>query len=317
MGKFRNAVCLVWVLAISGAASARAADGFAVIGDAGKATTGSRLVRDSVKRLGVSKLILPGDNLYSSTYASVWKPWRDLGMTFDVVAIGNHNDGYRNEMAYFAMPNEYFSKVIGDARYVVLNSDNDRSGGAQATWLDRELSTATEPFIFLVFHHPNYTISGFHDWREKATFQQAIRPVIWKYRSKLTALLVGHDHLASVLHYNDLPVMLSGAVQEYRRDRGVDYTSDGVHVKTNWYFDDNNYWAHLTFVPAAGSAPAKTRVDFIRAKDDHVGCTVFIATGKAAELQPNCATQADPVNGWGIAHEVSAAGIAPLPASAH
>ena len=58
--------------------------------------------------------------------------------TYDVVAIGNHNGGYKQEMQYFQMPAEQYSTVIDQARFIVLNSDNDSSGPAQAQWLDRE-----------------------------------------------------------------------------------------------------------------------------------------------------------------------------------
>ena len=192
---------------------------FGIIGDAGRATANAKSVRESLARAGVLELILPGDNLYSGTYQSVWQSWRNLNFQFPVVAIGNHNDGYPSEMSYFGMPAEYYSKVIDGVHFLVLNSDNNQSGRTQAAWLDGQLENATENLIFLVYHHPSYKISSVHTWTEKKEFQLAIRPIIWKHRHKLTALIVGHDHLASVLHFNDLPVILSGAVQEDRQSR--------------------------------------------------------------------------------------------------
>jgi hypothetical protein len=156
---------------------------FAIIADGGEWNSSARLTRDSVLRTPIRSLILPGDNLYNSNYANVWGNWSQNGFTFDVPAIGNHNDGYEAEMAFFRMPGEYFSKVYpGIARFIVLNSDNNSTGSTQASFLDSELTAATEPFVFLVYHHPTYTLSHFHGWKDKKKFQQAIRPVLWRRR---------------------------------------------------------------------------------------------------------------------------------------
>jgi hypothetical protein len=258
--------------------------GLAVIGDAGRTNTNSQMVRDSILRNGVKNSVLPGDNLYSGTYPKVWSPWSTAGINFDVVAIGNHNGGYAKEVAFFGMPSEYFTKVIDGAKFIVLNSDNNNTGAVQAKWLETELSAATEKIIFLVYHHPTYTVSKFHVWTEKSKFQTAIRPIIWKYRSKITALMVGHDHLASIIHFNDLPVFLSGAVQEVRSDKPVNNVQDGVTVQTSWYFDNNAYWAKLTW----DSQLATAQFDYIRGKDDRVSCTAVVNTGYRAKLDSNC-----------------------------
>ncbi len=259
-------------------------NGFAIIGDAGKTNSNSKLVRDSIARFQVSHLILPGDNLYNSNYNSVWTPWASMGMSFDIVAIGNHNGGYSQEVAFFKMPAEYFSKVIDGARFIVLNSDSDSTGPEQAAWLDQTLSRSVEPITFLVYHHPTYTVSSFHTWQEKSKFQKALRPVLWKHRSKITALLVGHDHLASILHFNDLPVILSGAVQEVRKDTPVSNTQDGVKVQTAWYFDSTPHWAKLDWDVQSGSA----QVQYIKASDDSISCTAVLRASQKAQLQSDC-----------------------------
>lgn len=257
----------------------------AIIGDAGKTTPSSAQVRNSIVKMGVSQLILPGDNLYSGTYQSVWSPWTAARLSFDVVAIGNHHGGYKQEMAYFGMPGEYFAKVIDGARFLVLNSDNVSTATPQAKWLEAELNSAKEPLIFLVYHHPSYTISSFHKWEEKAAFHQAIRPLIWKYRSKINALLVGHDHLATVLHFNDLPVIVSGAIHEQRDDQGVNYVDHGIAIKTAWFFDRNPYWARLAYRSNTNEA----QFDFVRATDNKVTCSFRVRTGSPAVPATNCA----------------------------
>lgn len=263
---------------------------FAVIGDAGEKNADSQSVFDSLLRHNVTSLIMPGDNLYFGlfsrpTYEEVWAPWRNAGFTFDVVAIGNHNDGYAKEVAYFNMPGEYFASTYDNlVEYVVLNSDNNDTADSQAQFLDVILSTATAKFVFIVYHHPTYTVSVYHPDIEKLKFQRAIRPILTKHRSKITGLLVGHDHVSLVAHYNDLPVILSGSTHEQRWHYPYNYKIGNMTVKTNWYNDASALWAHLTVDTDSDVA----KVDFVRGIDDQSMCTVSIETGKPAVLESNC-----------------------------
>ncbi len=106
----------------------------AIMGDAGEAGADLNALKRSVMREGISSIIMPGDNLYSGTYASVWNDWKKSGLNFDIVAIGNHNDGYENEIAYFNMPAEYYSVKKDGARFIVLNSDNEENVAEQFAW---------------------------------------------------------------------------------------------------------------------------------------------------------------------------------------
>ena len=259
---------------------------WAIISDAGEWTAEARSVQASILKTPVRNLILPGDNLYTSTYVDVWNHWSEKNFKFDIVAIGNHNAGYAEETRFFRMPGEYYSKVFGAARFIILNSDNIETASAQAAFLASELSAAQEPFVFIVYHHPTYTLSHIHSWDEKKSFQLAIRPVLKKFRSKITALFVGHDHLALLAHYDDLPVILSGAVKEVRSDTPVSGIQDGVTVTTDWMFNTKPHWARLTLQDGATAA----RVDFIRATDDQLVCSVTLKTGIRAKLSPGCAS---------------------------
>lgn len=254
---------------------------FAVIGDAGRLNSNSKSVMKSILELGVNQLIMPGDNLYNSTYEKVWQPWVDENFEFSVVAIGNHNSGYSKEMQFFKMPNEFYKKSIGFADFLVLNSDNTKNIKEQMEWLEQELQDAG-PIVFLVYHHPTYTISKVHKWTEKKAFQESLAPLLKKYRSKITALFVGHDHLASLIHFGDLPVILSGAVQDVRNDSPVDYVVDGTRIKTDWYFDETPHWARLK----VSSTSAK--VDFIKASNHQIQCSVELGINSKASLLANC-----------------------------
>jgi len=263
---------------------------FAVIGDAGKWNFDTRNIYESLLRHNVKKLVMPGDNLYGSTflgatYEVVWAPWRLANFNFDVVAIGNHNAGYTNEMIYFNMPAEAYSVLYDDqVHFIVLNSDNNKSAAMQASFLDKELAQTTSRFVFLVYHHPTYTVSIYHSAREKHKFQSAMRPIIKKYREKISGLIVGHDHVSLIAHYDDLPVILSGSSHEQRRHIPLNYTKDGVGVQTNWFNDSAALWARLII----DSTLSHAKVDYIRGYDDKNMCSISIVTGRAADFMANC-----------------------------
>ncbi len=267
------------------------ANEFAIVGDAGKWAAGSKLQLESIQRTSVRSLIMPGDNLYSGTYQSTWGPWQKAGFNFDIVAIGNHNGGYAKEVAFFGMPAAFYAESIpGLARFVVLNSDDKKTVNEQMQFLDRELTAAVEPMVFLVYHHPTYNVSSDHTWDERRDFQLALRRRLTQFRKKITAVIIGHDHLAALGHFADVPYILSGASWNIRSDRAVNNIQQGVSVRTDWFFDDVPYWVKLSFT-ARGRTP-QARVDFIRASDDQVRCTSFIETGAAAVLGANCAPAA-------------------------
>lgn len=259
---------------------------FAVVGDAGHWNPESKQVLDSISKSGVRHLVLPGDNLYfGSDYHRVWSHWLQEGMNFAAVAIGNHHVTYEKEMNYFKMPGEYYSySPVRGLRFVVLNSDNEATADEQARFLDKTMTEAREPFIFVVYHHPSYTLSEMHPWKEKKDFQKAIRPLIWKHRPKIAALLVGHDHMASLVSLNSLPMVVSGAVWETRPVEPVDYQEGAVRVKTQWHYDITPHWARLD-VEDTG----KYSVSFVRARDNQVTCSaIFDVFTKRGRLAPFC-----------------------------
>ncbi len=261
---------------------------FAVAGDAARWNANSLSARDSMLKLGVTRLVMPGDNIYKPhlTYAEAWANWISKGFTFDVVAIGNHNLGYAEEIAFFKMPGEYFSRAYPGIRFMVLNSDNETNVTAQLRWLQGELKRANEPLQFVVLHHPTFTTATQgHVWTEKRELQIGLRKLLKKYRPQITALLVGHDHLAELLRADDLPIVLSGAIQEVRQDMQLDNVQEGTHVRTLYYFGSEPTWVRLS---AGTGGKNIATVDFIRAKDSAITCTAKIVTGSAPELQPNC-----------------------------
>jgi hypothetical protein len=261
---------------------------YAIVGDGGDWGANAQSVRDSIVRLKETELLMPGDNLYPAfgSYAKEWGPWISSGLKFKAVAIGNHHGGYEQEIAFFKMPGEFYSTPLaeGQIQLTVLNSDNRANAAKQAEFLEATLKSSQAPFHLVMYHHPSLTITSDHSWQERKAFQELIRPILFRYRSKLTAILNGHDHIASLHEFNDLPVIVSGAVQDTRSPEQLSNTQEGITVRSRWLFQESPHWARLRLSPENKGLI----VDYIRADSDQVVCTLELQTGKAAKLGNNC-----------------------------
>ena len=253
------------------------------MGDAGLAGSSLDKLKASLTKEQVTSVLMPGDNLYSGTYSSVWDNWKSSGFKFDIVAIGNHNITYDQEVKYFNLPGEYYSVVKDGARFFVLNSDNAANVNDQFSWLEKEFAVANEKLKFLAFHHPTYTISHFHKWEEKRSFQLKMREFIKQNPKKISALIVGHDHISEFMQFGDLPVIVAGSGREVREDAGVAFTDDGIKIKTQFYAPDVQHWALLEIQPGAKEAC----VHLIRVADQKRVCSARIKKSKMI-LEANC-----------------------------
>lgn len=180
----------------------------------------------------------------------------------------------------------FYSMSVGQvARFLVLNSDNKKNVDAQMAWAERELKAAQEAMVFLVYHHPTYSLSPMHKWTERKDFQLKVRQLIHLHRKKIAAILVGHDHFAQLVNFGDLPAVLSGASWEIRKPEPVDYVEDGVHVQTQWLSGRSPHWVKLSIDPAT----REVGLHFVRAQDDKHLCSALMVSGKPAMLAPTCA----------------------------
>lgn len=248
---------------------------YGVMGDGGVWNESTYLIRKSMQMGKIKQLILPGDNLYRGTYHDVWSHWR--GFKIPIVAIGNHVDSYEKEMAYFSMPGEFYEvKPHPSVVFLVLNSDNEKTEKQQMNWLYARLKAAREKLVFLVYHHPSYTISTGHNWQEKESFQLKMRQIHKKFKSKIDAIFVGHDHMASLVMLDKLPMVVSGASWEWNKSPRVDYkASDGTRVRTAWMFKGGPHWVRLDIDTDSGD----TWLNFVSAKPMAVVCSVLIKDG--------------------------------------
>jgi hypothetical protein len=248
---------------------------FAVVGDAGQWNSNSKILLESILKFETKKMVMPGDNIYSGTYEKAWNPWKSAGIMFDVVAIGNHHLGYAAEVKFFGMPAEFYAKsyLNGQILFLVLNSDNTKTVSQQMSWLELQLKNTKAQQVYLVYHHPSLTI-GEHKWTEKKDFQIKMRALSKTYRSKITAVIVGHDHVAALINFDSLPVIVSGSAQSPDKGSPVNNVQEGIQVKSMIYLTAQPYWVQQ--VTSGGDV---SEFNFIRAKDNKILCKAIIQTG--------------------------------------
>ncbi len=255
----------------------------AIVGDAGLAGSDLDLLRDSIALHRVQSLILTGDNLYFGSYSGVWDQWKRNGFRFDVMAIGNHHKGYENEIKYFGAPGEFYSVVKNGARFIVLNSDNQANLEAQFTWLNTELTEAHEALIFLVYHHPTYSSGSDDHWDQKAQFQTKMREIFELHKNKISAVLLGHAHISSVMSFGSIPAIIAGAGREVLKATPVSKIEDGVQVQTMYLAPRIQHWVKLEISENANEA----WFHFVRVSDQTYACTAHLFDNKI-DLSPNC-----------------------------
>ncbi len=280
---FRNSwMNFIFCLALLGP-SAWGSQWMGIIGDAGLVSPQLTNLKESITAENITSLVLPGDNLYWGTYGGTWNQWKRAGFKFDVVAIGNHHGGYQKEMSYFGMPAEYYSTVKHGARFIVLNSDNAVTVDQQFEWLEYEIAQAKEKLVFLVYHHPTFDTGTKHSWRVKERFQLRMRPFLRAHKSKITAVLVGHEHIATFLTYSSIPVVVAGSGREANKATVVNYQEDGFDIKTKFLAPQTLHWAALEILDGAEDA----WIHFIRVSDQRRVCSAYFKDG-TMNLSRNC-----------------------------
>ena len=259
---------------------------YGIVGDSGWPSRETANVRRSLLRSRVHRLIMPGDNLYFplvTTYEDAWGPWRSQGFEFPIVALGNHVLTYEAEMTYFGMPSEYFTHIEGSSLFIVLNSDNESTVEEQARFLRNALEASLSQFVFVVFHHPPVTISRRHDWREKEHFHNVIRPIVERYRDKVTAIIVGHDHVAGLYELNGIPMIVSGASVEALPTGTARLRQGSVKVETRWVYQGKPSWARMDVVPGQN----EVWINFLEIGRERVMCSALISS-RPSRLRSNC-----------------------------
>lgn len=218
---------------------------YALFGDAAYPRPALTDLRLSIEKEKIKSLVLLGDQIYdpAKTYDEIWLPFKQSGFEYSAVAIGNHKHNYPEEIEYFGLPGEYYTRDFKDEIFIVLNSDNTTNVFAQMRFLYAELKKYkdTPKHIFLVFHHPLDTISEFHDWGERWLFHLGFRVVMWSFQEKITAVLVGHNHFSGFYTVKDIPMVLAGGGVEQRNGQ---YDLN-ANIKREFVDDKNSLWVKM------------------------------------------------------------------------
>ncbi|MBI1807425.1 MAG: metallophosphoesterase [Ignavibacteria bacterium] len=202
---------------------------FAVIGDYGLAGQAELDVSNLVKSWNPDFIITVGDNNYEYGEASTIDanigqyyhqfiyPYSGSYGSGDTLnrffpAMGNHEwltPGATPYLNYFTLPgNErYYDFVRGPVHFYVVDSDSSDPDGhtatsTQGTWLQNALSSSTEQWKLVYFHHPPYCSGTRHG---SSPYMR------WPFRQwGATAILTGHEHLYERLLEDSLVYFVNG-----------------------------------------------------------------------------------------------------------
>lgn len=194
---------------------------FVAFGDSGDGSDGQLRVRDQMGTVPFDLMLIAGDLAYDegklseieSHFFSVYPAMLRSVPVFP--ATGNHDYATLDAAAFrevFHLPHNggpggeerWYSFDWGDVHFVAL--DTERTGAAQAAWLDADLSATDRPWTIVYAHRAPYS-SGSHG--SDVAFRTFFGPVLEEHDVPL--VLTGHDH-----HY-----------ERTRPIRGVTYVVTG------------------------------------------------------------------------------------------
>jgi acid phosphatase type 7 len=191
---------------------------FAVWGDSGYGGSDQATLFDQIMTVPFDFVLHAGDLAYDAGTRSqfertVFQVYAPLLREFAMFPVsGNHE--YETEQAApylesFVLPENgdrerYYSFDWGDVHIVGL--DTERTGAAQAQWLDADLMNNRLPWTIVMGHRPPYS-SGEHGGDDD--FRRHFIPVLEKYQVPL--VLSGHEHQYERTHVrNGVTYIVSG-----------------------------------------------------------------------------------------------------------
>jgi acid phosphatase type 7 len=177
---------------------------FVVFGDSGDGSGGQLAVHDQMFTVPFDLVLHTGDIAYDSgklgeLEQNFFGVYADLVAEFPIYPVaGNHDlataDGLALRQAFVLPENggpqgneRWYSFDWGDVHFAGL--DTEKTGPAQAEWLDRDLASTDLPWKIVFAHKPPFS-SGEHG--SDSAFARYFVPVIEKHGVQL--VFGGHDH---------------------------------------------------------------------------------------------------------------------------
>ena len=176
---------------------------FLALGDSGGGGSDQRALLQQIETVSFDFIIHAGDIAYDngtlwefeSKFFRVYAPLLASRPIFP--ASGNHEYGTYDALPFrqvFVLPENggadgverWYSYDWGDVHFVVL--DTERTGAAQAAWLEADLAANKLPWTIVYGHKPPYSSAG----RNDGPFQQWFTPILEAHGVPL--VLNGHDH---------------------------------------------------------------------------------------------------------------------------
>lgn len=194
-------------------------------------------------------LVLLGDNVYpngdparlGATVFDPFKPVLSQGAQL-LPVLGNHD--VEAQVAPLGMPGRWYAKTLGPVLFIGLDSTKT-ADPTQRAWLERTLSTATQPWKVVALHHPPYS-AGWHGSSQNV--RSAFEPLFERYGVQL--VLAGHDHdYQRSTPINGVTYLVSGGAAKLRKTGRADFTA--VSWST-YHFVDIAAWPDHLLIRAVG-----------------------------------------------------------------
>jgi 3',5'-cyclic AMP phosphodiesterase CpdA len=162
-----------------------------VIGDFGVGRERERALGAAVRAQHPDALVSVGDNNYARPHSFAANWHESFGWATTVVAaLGNHDVEHGDgtyEFGILSMPGRFFSKRVGEAELIVL--DSNAVDAKQTAFLRRRLATSPAAWKIPVFHHPPYLCGA---ERPSLAVRKQWLPLFRQFGVRL--VLNGHDH---------------------------------------------------------------------------------------------------------------------------